>query len=71
MFGIIHPFDSALYEQDGDGHVKITRKDGRVGLYRKDGSYVSGEVFDVDPQLCGWVGGPRAQHRLQSEPKIS
>ena len=71
MFGIIHPFDGALYEQDGHGALKITKKDGRVGYYRKDGSYVSGEVFDVDPQLCGWVGGPRAMHRLQSDPKIS
>ena len=71
MFGIIHPFDGALYEQDGEGHVQITQKDGRSGLYRLDGSYISGEVFDTDPQMCGWVGGPRAQHRLQSEPKIS
>ena len=34
-------------------------------------SNYNGQVFDVDPQLCNWVGGPKAQHRLQSEPKIS
>ena len=45
--------------------------DGRIGRYRRDGSWLDGEVFDVDPQLCNWVGGARAQHRLQSEPKVS
>ena len=71
MYGCMHPFSKAVYEGDETGVVLITQKDGRVGRYRRDGSYLSGEVFDVDPQLCNWVGGPRAQHRLQSEPKVS
>jgi hypothetical protein len=45
--------------------------DGRTARVHLDGSYIDGDVFDIDPQLCGWVGGPRAQHRLQSEPKVS
>ena len=61
----------AVYEVDDNGAVLITTTDQRVGRYRRDGSYLSGEVFDVDPQLCNWVGGVRAQHRLQSEPKVS
>jgi hypothetical protein len=71
MFGIRHPFDQSLYEVDDHGEVLITKRDGRAGRYHRDGSYIEGERFDVDPQLCNWVGGPRAQHRLQSEPKIS
>ena len=71
MNGVIHPFSKALYEQDGEGNVLVTTKDARVGRYRRDGSWLDGELFDVDPQLCGWVGGPKAQHRLQSEPKVS
>ena len=71
MYGVMHPFSKALYEQDGTGNVLITTTDDRVGRYRRDGSWLDGEVFDVDPQLCNWVGGPRAQHRLQSEPKVS
>ena len=71
MYGCMHPFSKAVYEVDETGVVQITTKDGRVGRYRRDGSYLSGDVFDVDPQLCNWVGGPRAQHRLQSEPKVS
>ncbi len=49
----------------------VKQTDGRAGRYRRDGSWLDGQVFDVDPQLCNWVGGPKAQHRLQSEPKIS
>ena len=71
MNGVIHPFSKALYEQDGEGNVLVKQTDGRAGRYRRDGSWVDGQVFDVDPQLCNWVGGPKAQHRLQSEPKIS
>ncbi len=75
MWGLRHPFTGALYEQDDvEGFVRITQRDGRSGLYRLDGSYVEGERFDTDPQLCGWVGGPRASHRLaasKAEPKVS
>jgi hypothetical protein len=71
VYGIIHPFSRALYEQDGEGNVLVKQTDGRVGRYRRDGSWIEGQLFDVDPQLCGWVGGPKAQHRLQSEPKVS
>ena len=73
MWGVIHPFSKALYEQDGEnvGVVKITTADGHSGRYRQDGSWIDGEFVDVDPQLCNWVGGKRAQHRLSSEPKIS
>jgi hypothetical protein len=67
----MHPFSKAVYEVDESGAVLITTADGRTGRYRRDGSWLDGEVFDVDPQLCNWVGGARAQHRLQSEPKVS
>jgi hypothetical protein len=71
MYGVRHPFSKAVYEVDESGAVQITTTDGRVGRYRRDGSYLDGARFDVDPQLCNWVGGVRAQHRLQSEPKVS
>jgi hypothetical protein len=68
MHGLRHPFTGDLYEEDGDGGegrvVRITTADGRVGRYRPDGSWISGDRFDADPQLCVWIGGPRAAHRL-------
>ncbi len=67
MLGMKHPFTRALYEQDGHGHVKVTTTDGRVGLFTPSGVHLSGELFEADPQLCGWIGGPKlAHHRIQS-----
>ena len=65
MLGMRHPFSNALYEQDGSGNVRVT-KNGKWGLFRPDGSYIDGEVFEADPQLCGWVAGPKVvHHRIQ------
>ena len=38
MLGMVHPFSKALYEQDGNGNVRVTDKDGRWGLFRADGT---------------------------------
>ena len=66
MLGLRHPFTRVLYEQDGEGHVKVTATDGRSGTFSPDGSWVGGELFEADPQLCGWIGGPKvAHHRIQ------
>ncbi len=66
MLGLRHPFTRALYEQDGHGHVRVSR-DGKVGLFHVDGTWIEGEIFEADPQLCGWIGGPKvAHHRIQS-----
>ena len=58
MRGIVHPFSKALYEQDGEGNIRVT-KDGKTGIFTVDGRFVNGEIREADPQLCGWVGGPQ------------
>jgi hypothetical protein len=64
MLGMRHPFSKALYEQDGNGNVRVS-KDGKVGLFTSSGEWLDGEIFEADPQLCGWVGGPKvAHHRI-------
>ncbi len=64
MHGIVHPFTKALYEQDGDGTVLVTLGD-RQGRFRRDGSWIEGELREADPQLCNWVAGPLvASHRV-------
>ncbi len=74
MLGVRHPFSRALYEQDGSGNVRVSLK-GATGLFRPDGSWIEGEIFEADPQLCGWVGGPKvAHHRIQQlsdSPRVS
>jgi hypothetical protein len=68
MQGMVHPFTGALYEKD-DRHPELVRVTlgGEYGLFRTDGQWVEGEIYDADPQLCGWIGGPKLlHHRLQA-----
>ena len=67
--GVIHPFTGFLYEKDDDGNIVVTGE-GRTGLFRRDGSWLSGDIRECDPQLCNWVGGPKlASHRLKRAPE--
>jgi hypothetical protein len=62
--GIRHPFSKALYEQDGAGRVLVTSGN-RSGLFDNHGVFISGELEEADPQLCGWVAGPLVgNHRV-------
>lgn len=71
MRGIVHPFSKALYEQDGNGNIRVTHKH-REGIFGVDGHWISGELKECDPQLCGWVAGPQiANHRVATLPKDS
>ena len=66
MNGVRHPFSGALHEQDGDGNVRVTKGD-KVGLFRSDGRWISGDLEEADAQLCGWVAGPMyGNHRLSA-----
>lgn len=67
MLGQIHPFSKALYEQDGNGNVLVTL-DGKHGLFTRRGVWLEGEIFEADPQLCNWIGGPKmAHHRITKD----
>jgi hypothetical protein len=59
MLGMRHPFTRALYEQDGAGHIKVTRTDGAWGIFNVDGSWVRGAVEECDAQMCNWISGPQ------------
>ena len=53
-----HPLTGAIYEIDGeDADLVRVEHEGRVGLFRADGTWASGELRTADPQLCVWVGG--------------
>ena len=54
----------ATYELADDGLVRVTEKDGRTGLFRPDGRYVSGELRYADPHLTDWVGGKQSSSPL-------
>ncbi len=68
MHGIHHPFTKALYERDGE-NILVTDGD-RQGLFTDKGRWISGELRECDPQLCGWVAGPQvANHRMSESTK--
>lgn len=56
MRSIRHPLSGALYDLLPDGTIKV-EKDGKAGIFRADGVYVSGEIYQADPQMCVWIGG--------------
>ena len=71
MNGAKHPFTGAVYEQDLHGHIVVTTKEGRSGLFTRWGVYISGELEECDPQLCNWVGGPQyGNHRVGSNSNV-
>ncbi len=64
MNGVRHPFTGALYERADDGTLLVT-SGAQSGRFRADGSWIEGDLRECDPQLCGWVVGPKvAHHRL-------
>jgi hypothetical protein len=68
MRGIKHPLSGAVYDLQSDGTIRVD-KDGKSGIFRADGSYVSGEIFFADPHLCVWIGGRElpSRHRQAAE----
>ncbi len=67
MNGLKHPFSGAIYEQDGEGHIRVTHK-GKTGLFHRSGQWISGDLLEADPQMCNWVGGPIiGNHRVTSQ----
>lgn len=68
MHGVRHPYSRDLYELDDDGRVRVTSADGtRVAHFTADGRWLEGARFEADPHLCGWVSGPRNQHRVSRD----
>jgi hypothetical protein len=53
-----NPRTLAIYGIDPEtGLVKVVDKE-KIGLYTVRGEWRSGDIFDVSPLMCLWVGGP-------------
>jgi hypothetical protein len=58
MREITHPLSLAVYGLDPEtGLVKVS-ENGKVGFFTENGEWKAGDIFDIDPQMCVWVGGP-------------
>jgi hypothetical protein len=65
MRTIQHPLSGALYDLTEDGTIQVTARDGSVGLFDKDGRWISGDLRQADPHLCVWIGGRELLNRFQ------
>ena len=52
---IQHPLTRLKYERLDDGTVKVSDKNGRSGVFDRNGVWISGERKSADPLMCVWV----------------
>ena len=52
-----HPLSGAVYERLAEQKVRVTTRDGRSGTFRDDGTRIDGDLGQVDPNMCDWIGG--------------
>jgi phenylpropionate dioxygenase-like ring-hydroxylating dioxygenase large terminal subunit len=54
-----HPISGFIYQELGDGIVRVEDKEhGKHGLFKSDGTWIEGELTYADSQLLLYVGGP-------------
>jgi hypothetical protein len=51
-----HPLSGAIYEDLGNGRVRV-EKNGLVGIFEADGRWVEGDLTFADLHMLVWVGG--------------
>jgi hypothetical protein len=64
MRSIRHPLSGALYDLQTDGTVRVEKGD-KSGTFRADGSYISGDIYSADPQMCVWLGSRELGSRVR------
>jgi phenylpropionate dioxygenase-like ring-hydroxylating dioxygenase large terminal subunit len=53
----VHPLSGAIYEELGDGKVRVTKAK-KYGIFDWEGHHYEGDLKHADPHLLQWVGGP-------------
>ncbi|MFA7588199.1 MAG: aromatic ring-hydroxylating dioxygenase subunit alpha [Novosphingobium sp.] len=54
-----HPVSGAVYEEQGDGTVRVTDKaKGKSGLFQWTGEYLEGDLTQADLHFLRFIGGP-------------
>ncbi|MGI9625061.1 MAG: aromatic ring-hydroxylating oxygenase subunit alpha [Acidimicrobiales bacterium] len=53
-----HPMSGHIYERVELNRVRVTDLDGAESYFDADGNWLEGPLFQADPHLCLWVGGP-------------
>jgi hypothetical protein len=53
-----NPLTFAVYGIDEATKLVKVTDHGKVGFYTANGEWRSGDIFDVCPHMCQWIGGP-------------
>ena len=64
---IRHALSGNIYERLNLGRVKVTAKNGKIGIFDEAARHLEGELDHADIQMCNWVGGPLVEG-MESEP---
>ena len=63
-----HPISGALYEELGEGLVKIT-KDDSAGVFHWETGWVEGDILTPDLHFLQFIGGPQLASTLEEAAK--
>jgi hypothetical protein len=69
MLKLRHAMSGTLYEDLGDGRVRVTRKDGQTGVFHADGQWIEGDVTQADLHMLVWVGGRKLPREADPDPR--
>ena len=64
MRTIRHPLSGATYDLTEQGTI-VVDKSGVSGEFTEHGVWLSGQLKQADPHLCGWIAGKQLQNRFQ------
>lgn len=51
--------DKQMFEEIGDGLVKVTNSEGEWGIFRSTGPWVEGPLTQCNIHMLNWTGGNR------------
>ncbi len=52
-----HPITGDFYERLGEDRIRLTKGDGRVGVFNAQAEPLEGELKNADPHICNWFAG--------------
>ncbi len=65
-----HPLSGAIYEDLGEGRVRVSRN-GASGLFHAEGRWLEGDITQADLEMLVWVGGRELpQRRASATPEM-
>lgn len=52
-----HPITGDTFERLGEDRIRLTKADGRTGIFNSRAEHLDGELLTADLHVCNWFGG--------------